>query len=48
MKYIEKKQTIVAHNLIDGFLQRNKMFHGGMYTDDLFDYLGADYCPPAP
>lgn len=43
MKFIDKKQTATAHSLIEGFLQRNKILHGGIYTDDLYDNLGADY-----
>lgn len=47
MKHIIKKQTVQAHELLDGFLERNKSRHNGVYTDDLFANLGADYCPPA-
>lgn len=43
MEYIEKKRHVEAHALIDGFLQRHKEKHGGVYQGDLYRFLGADF-----
>lgn len=45
MEPVIKNGHAMAHTLIDGFLQRNKDRHGGIYTDDLYKYLGADFVP---
>lgn len=43
MKYIAKTKYDEAHALIDGFLQRHKDKHGGVYQENLYYWLGADF-----
>lgn len=43
MEYIAKTRYNEAYALIDRFLQRHKDKHGGVYQEDLFYWLGADF-----
>lgn len=43
MEYIVKTRHDEAHSLIDGFLQRHKDKHNGLYQGDLYYCLGADF-----
>ena len=45
MEYIKKTKQSEVHSLIDGFLQRHKEKHAGVYQGDLYKYLSADFVP---
>ncbi len=45
MEYIAKNRHEEAHALIDGFLQRHRERHGGVYELDLYKYISADFLP---
>lgn len=47
METIVKGRHEEAHTLINGFLQRHFARHG-IYREDLYKYLGADYVPGFP